>query len=660
MPSWMDAPPPAEMLKKQKSWMDEPPPAEMLPKQDSLGSRAAKFATGAAVGAAEAMNPLNLASIPHVAETLGRAAALEESDPKLGFLGNIKNRIQKGSEHAFIPDPDLSINRVIAPGIRAAIETPFSEKSLSENFKSEQESQNRFNSGDLKTGNDLAQTAAGLYGLASLTKSAVKTAPKLAGFAESAIKTVGSKADEAMKSLQSITESSTLNAQDPSKLVKAKLLLDKIAGNLPDEVSKAIFARTEQVKQLMNNPEKASVFETAKEIRSHVDNTENLIGGAVGEYKEFLRHKNDIRLDNAPLVEMIEGFKQKNTLGSGETLSPSANASLDNVERLISNPTPATRTPRNYITVGDTVKIMDQLDAELQPYYNGTDRSPAMLNKLRLRQAMDGALEDKFPAFKETKILYKQFQDNATLIRSRIDNTNAESFLSNIYGANKTENRALLKSLVDQGQEAAASLQRLSKTVKSGDSATNMRFTAITDGIESAAEKVKVRSGQEFLDQIADKVAARRLKSFGDKDADELDRLIRDYAKYYETYGKTIGGAAGSILGAKTAGIAGAGMGSIIGGSFGGSVGNLYGTAKGKQIFNVDRVFALIQESKESPKSLRKIAQDAQFLANKFDKNIASKFIETIPMDQKSLEFLLKASAATNVINQNAINGGAR
>jgi hypothetical protein len=610
-----------------------------------VGERLGKGVIGGTVGVAEAINPLN---IPHNLEILGRAP-FQDVNQNASLFDRISERFQKAEKSSITPD--IGINKVIAPALRA----PFTRRegqSLSDAFKSEQASQNEFNSGDIKTGNELAQLGMGVYGLAGLIKGAVKAAPKLAGFAERAVKTVGSKAEEAIKSLSNVSENAVLNAKDPSKLTKAKLLLDKIAGNLPDEVSKAIFERTENVKHLMNNPEKASVMDTVQTIRKNIDDTENLIGSAVGEYKNFLRGKNDIRLDNSPLIDLINSMGNRTRLSGGENIDPADIASLGKYYKLIQNPTKAQKLPRNYITVGDTVKIIDQLDNDLQPFYHGTDTGPRMQNLSALRRAMDAGLEDKFPAFKETKVLYKQFQDNASLIRQKIDSTGAESFLANIYGANKTENRTLLKSLIDQGQESAQSLKNLSRSVKSGDRLNNMRFDKITNTIESAAENVKTKTGQEFLDQIAEKVAARRLNNFGDKDADQLDRLIRDYSKAYEAIGQTVGGAAGAVLGAGMMGAPGAGVGTLAIGSAGKSLGGLYGTVKGKQLFNIDRVLNLIEESKEAPTGLRNIAKNIRFIAQKFDKNMAQKFFDSLPLDRSTLDIITKTGAIVNPIPQ--------
>jgi hypothetical protein len=342
--AWNDAPPTAAELKP-RSWADEPPrPTELKalaqmssakPAEDSMGSKALQLGAGAAIGTAEAINPLN---IPHNAEVLIRAP-FQEVDQTKGFMQRLGERFQKAEANSV--SPDLGVNKFIAPAIRAAADTvmsgegPLGGKSFSENFKDEQRIQQAVQSGLYQTGNDIAQTAAGVYGLASLAKSAFNTVPKIAGFAETALSKAGTLSENTIKSLSNVAEDAVLNAKDPSKLVKAKTLLDKIAGGIPEEVTKAIFERTDRVRDLMKNPQNASVFQTVNDIRSHIDNTENLLTSSLHSFKDFLRTKNDIRLQNAPLLDLIDGFKGNMKLASGNVINQSDQRVLDGFKTLI-------------------------------------------------------------------------------------------------------------------------------------------------------------------------------------------------------------------------------------------------------------------------------------------------------------------------------------
>lgn len=596
---------------------------------------------GFTVGVAENANILNL---PRSLEVLGRAAFI----PQEGTNG-VADEIKVAEQNAVMPD--LSLSKV-APMARAGArmagkmitgEMPTGEE-VSSVLREENKAQEDFNKWTPKGSQEGGQIFSALVGLASLGKS-------LGGMLKG----------EGVFGLSKEAKAAAEKLKATENLQSAKDSLKDIVGKLQPEIEKAIVERTSDVQKAMQDPNNAgSLFKSVQDLRSHIDGTQDLIGKSVGTLRNAIASENNVKLDTTPLLQMLSRAEGDVKLASGNVLSNKDLGLINKYSNFLANPTEVKKIPRNYITLGDTSRIIDQLDSDLSGFYSGKETSATLRNLKGLRDELDATLANQIPAYKETKVLYDGFINTAGQIRRTMDSTNAESFLNNLFGQSKTETRFLLEDLANQGQEAAASLKQLSTSVKSGSSDRNLKIGKAIDSIYEAADKTSFKAGKQFLEDIANKIAARKLNGSPDVVQDQIRSLTNNFVNLKTSEGQTVGAIIGSVVGGTggmksiIGGPVGTGIGALIGKQVGGTIGKTIAMNKAKDLYNVDNIIQRIVESKNATEKLKDVASSADFISKNVSPEDAKSFFELIRLAPKDSEALRNILFSVPVVNESA------
>ena len=303
-----------------------------------------KQLAGVAIGATEAVNPLN---IPRGIEILGRAALTESGGPI--------ERLKKAGESAVLPE--LRIQETIAPGIRAgargikSIVTGESPE-FSKKFQEEKEVQKPFQE-EVSTAQGATELGFGLYSLASLGRQALKSlklSNKLKNVADQfsfdSLKPLGKAADKIVDQNRATAVGGELLAR---KIVTPgasyKTILSRVNKSV-DDVGEQVgfYAKTadkaaeansavkqlnaadivQDIKSTIVTPlsNKASTLDVAKEVDRWADNFLIVHGKKALSFVEAQKEKR--------LLELAKAKFSK----SGDSLSRDA---FQNVYRLLNN-----------------------------------------------------------------------------------------------------------------------------------------------------------------------------------------------------------------------------------------------------------------------------------------------------------------------------------
>jgi hypothetical protein len=503
-------------------------------------------ALGVATGVGEALNPL---AAPRGLEVLGKAIVSESGGP-------LDRLSQANSKKTFFESGRID---QVAPIGRSLIQKGVEEtkelfggndaRPLVDIYDQEVSAQNKFNETVGETSRNVGEIGAGLLGLAQGGYALAKKAP-------AAIKTVRGWIGEAPKAIDKLDESAqglgSVARKGPQKILR------EMTGPLPEKVEGAIINRTNNVRKILQDPNsETKIYDSVIKMRDNLADTDRLLTGALKEFRTALHSNKETLFDSTPVLEILEDFSKNRTLSGGKSIiDPDEAAMLAKYRDMLSNPVKSGRGVKasNSVTVGDVVKIMDKMDGDLQPLYNRTDMSPKLLRVKEARDALDAGLADIYPNYKEAKVLFKSFKDGSDAIRGKIESSGAESFLANLFGQNKTEMQLAVESTLNQAEEAAKSLQKLNPDFTTGFKAADAAANKAMSKIQTMASEIKAPKAQDFLNDLADKIAARRLKSFSDKDADEVNRLVKAYVQPRANVAQGAGSALFAMIGYKATG----------------------------------------------------------------------------------------------------------
>lgn len=603
------------------------------------GESFVKGAVGVATGVGEAMNPL---AIPNSLEVLARAP-FQDVDQSKDFTSRIGERFEKARKSAWLPEARIE---QIAPGIRTGVravgqlatgEIPKLGSIYSEEVGKQEAFKESLPAGSQEAG----EIGTGLLSLGMLAKQGITAIKTLAGKAKGLKPPadIVKRADEALSNLGAIER------KGPQKVLR------EMTGPLPVEIENAIINRTSNVQAILNDPNaKNSVFESVEGLRKNLADAKELIGQSVGNFRRLLGQNNTTKFETDAVLDLLKQAKNDIKTASGNIVADAGDVNLINkYETLLKNPTLKTKEARNFITVGDTIKIIDQLDADLQPFYTGKKYSVTLKNLSDLRKAMDGDLAQMYVPYKQVKGLYEQHLDSVNKIDSKIKSTGAESFLSNLYGANKTEAQLLVQDAIKQGNEAAKSLTELSKDITTGTRTLNKRAMDLVTQIREQAASVKMPDAKVFMDDLADKLAARRLTSLSDKDADEIQRLVNAYVGPRKAIAAGAGGTVLAALGLKLGGYGGGAVGGYLGSKVAGGLADISLTAKAKRTYDLQNVLNRIQESKSAPGDLKKFITDSKIILEKFGDDTYQKFLNAVHLKKEWANAIGQVAPAANL-----------
>lgn len=666
-------------------------------------------AAGAAYGVVQTLNPLNA---PQGLEVLARAPFVEV-DKQKSFLEQTGERFRKAQEASVIPNVEE-----VAAGIRTAGNVLTSGKmptweAFTDEYAAQKEKQLRgpatripgFATGQMV--GEVGTAAAQLGPLALKAAGAVpKTIPGIKGF-------LGK-----IKDLKNAAiEEASLGKKSVTKAVEAKQLAQDLLGEVAPEVGEALWKKTEAVESALKGGREAqSLFPEVKALRSHIDESEQMVGQAVGAWRDFIKSTSDVRINTSGMTKDLTSLANRMKTEAGistlsqadqyliakykfmlsapkkvrelakadiiesgsfdeimEQLTPQQKASF--LRSLIQDiPEEAIRNTKD-IPISDALKISDAADVDLKRFYAG---SP-MGNPSRevsatisaMRNNIKGDLHKKFPDYAVADEAFTLLKNNGDQIRGKIEGTGAESFLSNLFGVNKSEQRALLEEWIQNAKLASAAIGRSGGARSSGSDAAKILLDAST--------KIDSMDAKKFLESVATKLAARNLSkavSSGQTDfvADRIARLTRQYAenaaKIAETRAGTTGGTLFGLLGTGVGGATGFLVGSpggilgqagaaLGGAAFGGSQGYKLGyRLVGKPAGLLARVraekeaealytpFALlekIKEAKTASESSKKIANDVLTVRSILGDEDAAQFMKLIPVSKDLTADLLKA-----------------
>lgn len=675
----------------------------------SFGEKAstlAKGAVGATVGVAEAVNPL---SLPRAIETGVRAFG-EEADPEKSLLGRVGERLQKADEKSVLPR--LNIDQ-LAAGTRTAARVAGevgtgSIPDVTTIFKEEMKSQEDFNENFLPEGSkQIGELGAGVVALGSLAKDAPKVFKAAQGLSGKALEKMA-----ALRGLKAVGSESVLNlgknfknkgrevlgiALEDAKLVerpkdqlqKANELASQLLGDVAPEVGEAMFKRTERVEELLrSNRDARSLLPEVEKLREDIQGSRDLAGEMIGHFKDFIRRDKDTIINTRGSVQRLGQVRNELALSSGEsTMTRGDLRLLEEYQKILKAPVKGPRAVGSYErSASDVMKIIDKLDADLQGYYNGNlgdNVSRTFMSKLAdVRGVLKDELHTMYPAYAEADNLFSLQKEAGEAIVKKIDGLGAESFVSNLFGANKTEVRNQLESLIALNKRTAESIKKLPLNAKSGSRDLNTAANQITKTFREAAKKTNFQDAQAFLNDVADKVAARQLNQvsnsgLSDFPADRIRRLTDDYVKNAVTLAQSragkaagsalapVGAAGGSLLGffmtsaggplaqmsgAITVGGAGAAgayaAGSKMAGGLAGLLAKANAEKQAKELFSPFKLLEYIKKAKSVDPKVKQVADDILFVQKELGTDSAALFMNIIPMTPKMKSALEKAIAA--------------
>jgi len=233
----------------------------------------------------------------------------------------------------------------------------------------------------------------------------------------------------------------------------------------------------------------------------------------------------------------------------------------------------------------------------------------------------------------------------------------AESFVANLFGRNKTEQRILIDRLMDKGNQTVSAFE---KSVKDANniSSKNKSYNDAIVNLRDKVKDIKFKEGQDLMNEIADKAMARRLADVSDKDADVTRNLINQYvqseveaaAKKVTRAGamsiapsSVVGGWIANAFGAdfSSSATVGAGTGFLANQVTQGLVGKLQGNVRAKALnraeylFSVRRLFDEVEKAKDVSSDSRNFAKGISFLFSKYGPDAAEAFLNKANLTMK-------------------------
>lgn len=615
----------------------------------------AKGIAGATIGAAESFNPLNF---PRSIEALGRGIGKTAAKAYLGEGFHPIESLGEAEEESVMPD--LSVKKFVAPAIRTSLQAPgalakggFDE--LGSVFRKEKASQELFQEDPaVSTGQTIGELGSLGIGLGVTLKNS-KTLSKIG---ESLNKLKGLKAADEIQ----------MPAFNLSRLKEAKDFQKQLLGDLAPEMEEAIFENTKEVRNLYKGPQEGrSILSTVDNMRNQLKVNKDLLGDAIGEFRYAIVSDKPQLFDQSLTVKGLKDFINSQRLSGGTSiLDPRDQRVISEIGQLLVNPNK--RGKSTPVTTRDATLIVDKIDDHLKKagYYEGKNLTKTNQFLHTIRSGIDEELASMYPAYKEMKGRYKSFIDDYSQVQSRIEGMGAESFVGNLFGRNKTETRELLERLMNQGEETAKAFKN---SVKDGlnFSDAHQNYNLALLALEDKAAGIKFQSGKDLMKEIANKAAARKLSDVGDKDADILRNLINQYVEgrvegavrkvekaglIGTGVGGTVGGWMGLKLGGPQSAMIGSGSGGLLGNlSAKGFVRAMQGDVRGKalreaeSIYNIDRLFDVIEKSKEAAPETKKLFKGAQWISSKFGPEAAESFLNKVGLTSTVKNDLEKAAA---------------
>lgn len=594
--------------------------------QNVSPSDAAKFTGGVGMGVAEAVNPL---AIPNSLETLARAP-FETTPAGTPFYKKPFVALQQASQKDVIPPMDLdTIGAVTRAAIRKVGDvatgdsTPFSQLLSQE----QQNQQAAFGNKPFQTGKLVGEAGMAITNLAALAKSIpegiASTLTKLRG-TQSIIDTgeAGEELAQGAEAAATLPPNTIANPPegtlDPQAFKQAVTLQKQLIGDLGPELREALYERTDNIKNLLEQgPEAFSNMGTVDQIRNQLAATRQVIGESVGQLRNAITQNKDTIFDTSFAQDALNDIKRANTLSGGSSaLSSQQQNWLDTFQTMLQNPTAAGNAGKNANTFStrDASIVISKLDDFLTQhgFYDAMDKgqkTDQVLNQLfNVRQGMDSELANMYPAYKAVKTQFSDFMDLYSPFQNRVNGMNAESFISNLFGKNKTELRSNLENLLNQSNETVDAFQNATKSVKTGSAAANAQFSQAVDALRQKASTLKFQDGSDILNSIADKAVASKLSSLTDTEADRIARVVSENrlqsVNKYEAVGETLGATAG--------GTAGGGFGAAVGSFAGRNAGKALGTFMTRNLpqnYTPEKLFQLLAQSKQQPSNIRTAAK---------------------------------------------------
>jgi hypothetical protein len=617
------------------------PTSPILPDFKTIGESAGKIAAGSAIGAAELANPL---SAPHGIETLGRAAYKYATTPKSFF-----DSISEGDKESVTAPMTL---RQVAPIIRTLVTKGYqgakgavtgdSSENLADIYDREVAAQEKFQ-GDPFVQN--SQTATELGGAALSIGALARDLAKAPAITQTLTK---------LKGLSALKNTEIKEGLNLSILKKSSELQRKLLGDLPKELQTALYQNTKEVRDLLSgSAESRSALSTVQKIRESLKNNFELLGDSVGEFRKALATDRPDSFDTSLLVKKIDGFLSSQTLSGGEAvLEPRETGTLLKFKKLLQN----TRLdpvenpkglPSKEFDTRDAAIMIDKIDDYLknQGYYEGKNVTSMNKNLFEIRDSIDSELANKYPAFKEMKLRYKDFIENYRQVSSRIDGLGAEGFVNNLFGKNKTETRQLLEGLLNRGDETKNAFRNV---VKDSDniSSTNKLYNDAIVNLKTKADNINFVSGKEVMNEIANKAMARKLAEISDPAADHLRSLIDSYVlrNQQKISGaiQTAGATTGMFIGNKAGSPA---MGSIVGwlmsqgaSKFAQGIAEPILQDRAQKMYSLEKLFNYVEKDKKASQQSKGLASGVKWIWNNFGPDAAESFLNKagLTMEMKS------------------------
>jgi hypothetical protein len=678
-----------------------------------VGKTAGKLAGGVGMGIAEAVNPL---AIPHGIETLVRAP-FETTPEGTPFYKQPIVALEQASKNSFtapnrLDDVAVAL-RTAGRGLYNTVTG--GDQKLTDIYDQERYGQEKVfddtafqigkTSGELGTAIVSLGSAAkgGIVGLRELTPKVADKIMKLRGLKDIPIaeklNVAGKKSldivDSGLEKLGLLERPQTYSKQ-------AQELTKDLLGQVTPEVADAIFTRSDKVEQALNGgPQSRELFSDVKKLRDHIDATQENMGDLIEGYKTLIRSNTETSVPTRGYVQMLSKSRNGLKLESGQTVLKPGDAEVlakyramllgpkkvrelvksdilegGSFDEMLSLMTPQQKNATinmllqdipadkvintKELSVSDVSKIIDSMDDDLKGFYKGnSDKvSGQVLSKLaQIRSELKGHLHNLVPGYGDADGLYKNYIETANSIRSKIDGLQGESFLANIFGQNKSEARELFTDLVNQGKlfsEAAKKIDSHPVGLTFKDLGEADKAVDLINKIRTNAEKAQFKPAQDFLNDIATKIAARQLhdSSVGtmrDVRADRIRELVQRYTnervKKGEAIGATIGGlfsgsgslgvglftgqSPGSLM--TSLGLTSAG-GAYTGSKIGGLLSAIGAEKKAEALYDPARIFDLIRKSKGMSEKAKSVADDFDFIRKTFGADSANKFLNMIPL----------------------------
>jgi len=735
--AWNDAPPTVEGLgmKKVSKWSDAPPRAEEI-SGPSFSEKAKRFGSGLGYGIVDALNPINA---PQGLEVLARAP-FQEVDQSKGFIDRTAERFSKAQESAWLPNAQ-EIGAGLRTGFDIAKEGKFpSIKEVKDLYKKEKAIQGlpsevypEFGAGkavgEVGTGaiQLLMGAAQGVKSISKIPEVSRDIATKL-GLLKKAQATIDAfkipKTTAKEFAAEALKEAG-LSRQSIDKAKTAQKLANDLLGEVAPEVGDALFNRTQKVESLLRGGRDAqSLYPEVQSLRKTIDDSNELAGQTVGAYRDFIKQTSDIRISTAGLVKQLSSVANELKTESGiSTITPADQYLIAKYKYLLSAPKKARGVlkedlvnsgsfdeiidqlnPKEKasflnslvkdvpedallktkdIPISDALKISDAADKDLQGFYagrvQGNPSRAVMAAVAGMRNKIKANLHDKFPAYGQADEAYTNMKNVGEQIKGKIESTGAESFLSNLFGVNKTEQRALLEEYINASKLTSKKLSEIRPGVSPGVHPLKNDFSELANQLRSRAEASSYIDSKEFLNSVADKITARKLSlvsssGMADFPADKIERLSRKYAEEaaaiaesragkaggsaFGFIGGLLGGAGGAFAG-KAGGvpgmIGGSAIGTMVGAEKGYKIGNfVFGKPAGlaakiaaekeaAQIYNPFNLLKQIQASKTAAKESKKIAEDVLLVQKHLGDEPAMKLMNIIPINKDFMGDLIKA-----------------